>query len=58
MVVNKVAAVAVLPEGSDYRPDPKSRTAREIAWRIVCEEEMIIDHPRERRSGMGAVADA
>jgi uncharacterized damage-inducible protein DinB len=27
-----------IPEGSDYRPDPKSRTAREIAWLIVCEE--------------------
>ena len=26
-----------IPEGSDYRPDPKSRTAREIAWQIVCE---------------------
>lgn len=32
-----------IPEGSDYRPDPKSRTAREIAWQIVCEEQMIID---------------
>lgn len=32
-----------IPEGSDYRPDPKSRTAREIAWGIVCEEQMIID---------------
>ena len=32
-----------IPEGSDYRPDPKSRTAREIAWQIVCEEKMIID---------------
>ena len=31
------------PEGSDYRPDPKSRTAHEIAWQIVCEEQMIID---------------
>ena len=27
-----------IPEGSDYRPDPKSRPAREIAWLIVCEE--------------------
>ena len=27
-----------IPEGSDYRPDPKSRTAREIAWLIVREE--------------------
>jgi uncharacterized damage-inducible protein DinB len=32
-----------IPEGSDYRPDPKSRTAREIAWQIVHEEKMIID---------------
>jgi uncharacterized damage-inducible protein DinB len=32
-----------IPEGSDYRPDPKSRTAQEIAWAIVCEERMIID---------------
>ena len=32
-----------IPEASDYRPDPKSRTAHEIAWQIVCEEKMIID---------------
>jgi uncharacterized damage-inducible protein DinB len=32
-----------IPDGSDYRPDPKSRTAKEIAWQIVCEEKMIID---------------
>jgi uncharacterized damage-inducible protein DinB len=32
-----------IPEGSDYRPDPKSRTAREIAWQIVNEEKMLID---------------
>ena len=32
-----------IPEGSTYRPDPKSRTAHEIAWQIVCEEKMIID---------------
>lgn len=31
-----------IPDGSDYRPDPKSRTAKEIAWQIVCEERMII----------------
>jgi uncharacterized damage-inducible protein DinB len=35
--------LARIPEGSDYRPDPKSRTAREIAWAIVCEEKMLID---------------
>src|SRR5262245_4369327 len=32
-----------IPEGSDYRPDPRSRTAQEIAWQIVCEEKMLID---------------
>ncbi len=35
--------LARIPEGSDYRPDPKSRTAQEIAWQIHCEERMIID---------------
>ena len=32
-----------IPEGSAYRPDPKSRTASEIAWQIACEEKMLID---------------
>lgn len=32
-----------IPEGSDYRPDPKSRTAQEIAWQIVNEEKMIVE---------------
>ena len=32
-----------IPEDSDYRPDPKSRTAHEIAWQIVCEEKMLIE---------------
>ena len=35
--------LARIPEGSDYRPDPKSRTAHEIAWQILCEERMLID---------------
>ena len=35
--------LARIPEGSDYRPDPKSRTAQEISWQIVCEERMIIE---------------
>src|SRR5688500_15359989 len=35
--------LARIPEGSDYKPDPKSRTAQTIAWQIVCEEKMIID---------------
>jgi uncharacterized damage-inducible protein DinB len=37
------AVLARIPEGSDYRPDPKSRTAKEIAWQIVNEEKMIIE---------------
>ena len=32
-----------IPESADYRPDPKSRTAQEIAWQVVCEEKMIIE---------------
>jgi uncharacterized damage-inducible protein DinB len=35
--------LARIPEGSDYRPDPRSRTAQEIAWQIICEETMIIE---------------
>jgi uncharacterized damage-inducible protein DinB len=30
--------ISRIPEGSQYRPDPKSRTARELAWLIVREE--------------------
>jgi uncharacterized damage-inducible protein DinB len=37
------SVISRIPEGSDYRPDPKSRTAKEIAWQIVCEEKMIVD---------------
>ena len=32
-----------IPEGSDYRPDPRSRTAQEIAWQIVGEEKLIVE---------------
>lgn len=35
--------IARIPEGSTYRPDPKSRTAKDIAWQIICEERMIIE---------------
>jgi uncharacterized damage-inducible protein DinB len=35
--------ISRIPEGSDYRPDPKSRTAREIAWVIVREENVLVD---------------
>jgi len=35
--------IARIPEANDYRPDPRSRTAMEIAWQIVGEENMIIE---------------
>jgi uncharacterized damage-inducible protein DinB len=35
--------IARIPEGSDYRPDPKSRTAAEIAWQITYEEKTLMD---------------
>lgn len=37
------AVLSRIPEGSTYRPDPKSRTAREIAWLIVAEEVILVD---------------
>lgn len=40
-----------IPDGSSYKPDPKSRTAQEIAWQIVCEEKMLIE---ALESGEGA----
>lgn len=42
--------IARIPEGSDYRPDPRSRTAKDIAWQIVCEEKMIIDALETRKT--------
>jgi uncharacterized damage-inducible protein DinB len=39
-----------IPERSNYRPDPKSRTAAEIAWQIVCEERMIMEALEEGKS--------
>lgn len=35
--------ISRIPEGSTYKPDPKSRTAAQIAWQIVCEEKTIIE---------------
>jgi uncharacterized damage-inducible protein DinB len=42
--------LARIPEGSDYRPDPRSRTAQEIAWQIVCEEKMLIEALEQGRA--------
>ena len=46
--------IARIPEGSTYRPDPKSRTASEIAWQIACEEKMIIEAARDRQGRVEA----
>ena len=35
--------IARIPEGSEYRPDAKSRVAREIAWVVVHEEIALVD---------------
>ncbi len=35
--------IARIPEGSTYRPDPKARTAREIAWLIVVEHKVLVE---------------
>src|SRR4051812_42386269 len=35
--------ISRIPENSNYRPDPKSRTAREVAWLIVREEAVLAD---------------
>ena len=37
------SVISRIPEGSSYRPDPKSRTAREIAWQIVREEIVLTE---------------
>ena len=35
--------ISRIPENNSYKPDPKSRTAMDIAWQIVCEEQMIME---------------
>ena len=42
--------LARIPESSEYRPDPRSRTAQEIAWQIVCEEKMLIEAMEQGRA--------
>jgi uncharacterized damage-inducible protein DinB len=36
--------ISRIPQGtSDYKPEPKSRSAREIAWLIVMEEKVLVE---------------
>jgi uncharacterized damage-inducible protein DinB len=55
-----------IPDNSDYKPDPKSRTAQQIAWQIVLEEKHIIEAlesgkmswvPEEMPASMKTIAD-
>ena len=34
---------AVLDSGHDYRPDPKARTAKELAWHLAAEDVKFLD---------------
>jgi len=34
---------AVLPDGMDFRPEPKARTAGELAWLIAAEEAALLE---------------
>ena len=56
-----------IPENNDYRPDPKSRTARELAWLIVYEEIVLVEGlekgvlqwiPKDAPATMGEVVAA
>lgn len=38
----KKVLAAVPDDKADYRPDPKARTARELAWHIACNEVMFL----------------
>jgi uncharacterized damage-inducible protein DinB len=35
--------VAAIPENSEYRPDPKARTAQELAWHLVNSEVQMLE---------------
>jgi uncharacterized damage-inducible protein DinB len=48
--------ISRIPEGATYRPDPKSRTAREIAWLMVREEAALVDGLEKSSFGWTEVA--
>lgn len=42
--------LAAVPDGKrDYRPDPKSRTAWELAWHIACEDVILLEQMVEQK---------
>lgn len=48
--------ISRIPEGSTYRPDPKARTAREIAWLMVREEAALAEGLEKGAFGWSEVA--
>jgi uncharacterized damage-inducible protein DinB len=40
-----------IPDESTYKPDPKSRTAQQIAWQIVGEERYIVEALESGKAG-------
>ena len=43
MKTTKKVLGAVLDSGHDYRPDPKARTAKELAWHLAAEDVKFLD---------------
>jgi uncharacterized damage-inducible protein DinB len=43
MQTTKKVLAAVPDSGHDYRPDPKARTARELAWHLAAEDVKFLD---------------
>ena len=43
MQTTKKVIAAVPDSGHDYRPDPKSRTAKELAWHLAAEDVKFLD---------------
>lgn len=48
--------ISRIPEGATYRPDPKARTAREIAWLMVREEAALVEGLEKGAFGWEEVA--
>ena len=43
MTATKKVLAAVPDSGHDYRPDPKARTAKELAWHLAAEDVKFLD---------------
>jgi len=48
MKATKRVLIAVPDEKRDYRPDPKARTARELAWHLASADVQMLDEVADR----------